>query len=906
MDLAPLRVVIDGVACEFPAGLTVLQALRLRGIDLPALCHDDRLEPIGNCWTCAVEFLPEPGVPWHNRPACREPLRDGCQIRTTGAALDSFRRNLLGQLADQVSPGELARFPDKPLHRELRRYGIAPLATEADPAAIDSSHPHIRVDMDRCIACRRCVRICDDLQGESVWHVLGKGDQLHIGIEGNAPLAESRCVGCGACVDSCPTAALTDVLAWREPAAASWTRTVCPYCGVGCELEVGVADDRIVATRPVLDAPVSKGHLCVKGRYAHAYVDAPDRVTAPRLRRDGRWHTVDWDEAIAAAADGLRRIVAMHGPDAVGVLGSSRATNEENYLFQKFARIAIGTHNVDCCARVCHTPSAAALKHMLGTGAATNSFDDVERAASFLVVGANPLENHPVVGARIRQRVLHGARLVVVDPRRTGLAELADVHLAPRPGTNIPLFNALAHVLFEDNLIDREFVAARVDGADALAEFVAPWTPERAAGICGVSADAIRAAARLYGGTRPAMCLHGLGVTEHVQGTQGVMALINLALLTGNLGRPGTGINPLRGQNNVQGAAVMGCDPGTLTGSVRIAEARERFEAAWASPLPHTPGLNVLGMIDAARAGRLKALYVVGYDIFASLARLHATAEALSRLELVIVQDLFLNETAQSFGHVFLPAASSFEKDGTFMNSERRIQRVRRALTPRGQARSDAQIVCALAAALGFQPQFPHSQPEAVWNEIRTLWPAVAGIGYERIARHGLQWPCRDESDPGTVVLHATGFAHGPRAKLEHIDYHPTDERCDADYPFLLTTGRNLHQFNVGTMTGRTAQHALRPTDTLDMHPDDALRLGLRDGATVRIESRYGQSRLPLRITDRVAPGQLFSTFHDPVRAVNALTSSRRDSVTAAPEYKVTAVRVAGFVRIETDDRVVE
>ncbi|OGT55878.1 MAG: formate dehydrogenase subunit alpha [Gammaproteobacteria bacterium RIFCSPHIGHO2_12_FULL_63_22] len=893
MDAATLKVVIDGAELTLPAGQSVLQALQARGAAPPTLCHDPRLAPIGQCWSCAVEVAAGPGQAFHNRTACHELLVEGCQIRSSSPALDAFRQNLFEQLADSASPADLARFPDKPLHRELLARGIASRAPDTEAARLDTSHPYIRVDMSRCIACQRCVRICDDLQGESVWHVFGRGDDLRIGTEGDLPLADSPCVGCGACVDTCPTAALTDASAWMKPAAARWTRTTCPYCGVGCELDIGVAGDRIVAARPFLAAPVNKGHLCVKGRYAHAYVDADDRATSPRLRRSDGWHDVEWDEAIGFAADGLRRIVAEHGPDAVGVLGSARATNEENYLVQKFARIAIGSNNVDCCARVCHTPSAAALKHMLGAGAATNSFDDIENAGCFLIAGANPLENHPVVGARIRQAVLHGAKLVVIDPRRTGLAEIADVHLALRPGTNLPLVNALAQVMLAEGLVDRDFIAQRVDDFAAFETFIAPWTPERAAEICGVSADDIRRAARLYAGAPSAMCLHGLGMTEHVQGTEGVMALVNLALLTGNLGRPGAGINPLRGQNNVQGSAVMGCDPGTLPGSVRIRDARERFEAAWGVELPRAPGLNLLEMMDAARAGRLKALYVVGYDLFASLANARETAEALSRIELVIVQDLFQTETSASFGHVFFPAVSSFEKDGTFMNSERRIQRVRRALSPRGKALDDSEITCRLARALGFDAQFARADAESTWNEVRQLWPAVAGISYDRLDQQGLQWPCRDETDPGTPVLHVGEFSHGKRAKLERIGYRPTAEKTDADYPLLLNTGRTLHQFNVGTMTRRTPQQALRPTDTLDMHPYDATQLGLEHGANVRVESRHGSATLPLRITDAVAPGQLFATFHDPDRAVNRLTGSARDAMTGAPEYKVTAVRVA-------------
>ncbi|MBF6024845.1 formate dehydrogenase subunit alpha [Lysobacter niastensis] len=889
----PLQTVeVDGVERQFPHGLTMLQALRTLNISVPTLCHDDRLTPVGECWVCAVEVSLPRGLPFSNRPACREPLRDGCSIRSGSASLDAFRRNLLEQLAARVAPEEMERFPDKALHRLLREFGVPARAGLDHPIAIDVSHPHIRVDMNRCIACRRCVRICDDLQGESVWHVFGRGDDLRIDTEGGLPLAKSPCVGCGACVDTCPTAALTDASAWHEPVPTEWTRTTCPYCGVGCKLEVGVAGDRIVATRPVIDAPSNKGHLCVKGRYAHGYVDAADRITVPKVRHDGRWRSTDWAEAITLAADGLRRVAAEHGPDAIGVLGSSRATNEENYLTQKFARVVIGTNNVDCCARVCHTPSAAALKHMLGTGVATNSFDDIEQAKTLLVVGANPLENHPVVGARIRQQAQRGAHLIVIDPRRTGLARIADVHLAPRPGTNVPLLNSLAHVLFAEDLVDRDFLAARVEGVEGLAAFMAPWTPERATQLSGVPADAIRRAARLYALERPAMALHGLGLTEHLQGTQGVMALIDLALLTGNLGRAGSGINPLRGQNNVQGAAVMGCDPGTLTGSVRLVDACQRFEAAWGVALPHKPGLNAVTMIDAAHAGKLKALYVIGYDIFASLANADVTAMALSKLDLVIVQDMFLNETANSFGHVFLPVVSSFEKDGTFMNSERRIQRVRRAVAPRGDSLSDAEVLCRLAGELGFGDQFRHTCAEAVWDEIRAVWPAVAGISYGRSSRHGLQWPCVDEYDPGTAVLHARRFANADKAKLEQVDYRPTTECTSEQYPFLLTTGRTLHHFNVGTMTGRTRQQLLRPTDTLDMHPYDAGQLDLRDDMPVRVESRHGEVVLPLRVSDAVAPGQLFATFHDPARMLNRLTGPVRDTVTSAPEYKVVAVRV--------------
>lgn len=532
------------------------------------------------------------------------------------------------------------------------------------------------------------------------------------------------------------------------------------------------------------------------------------------------------------------------------------------------------------------------MKAMLGTGAATNSFDDIELSRTILIAGANPTENHPIVGARIRQHILRGAKLIVIDPRQTELTGIAAVHLRPRPGTNIPLINALAHVIVTENLIDRDFVQDRVREWDAFADFAASWTPERAEALCEVPAALIRDAARLYASEKPSICFHGLGMTEHIQGTEGVMALVNLALLTGNIGKPGTGINPLRGQNNVQGAAHMGCDPAILTGSVALDERRSLFESVWGAPIPRDRGLNLLAMMDAAAIGRLKALWVIGYDILDTLANMPKTKHALSQLELVIVQDLFLNKTAQGFGHVFLPAASVFEKDGTFMNAERRIQPVRAAFPPRGDTKPDWQIVCDVASRMGKRQFFSFDGPKAIWNEIRAVWPEAAGITYARLEGGGLQWPCRDENDAGTSILHTSQFSRSPTAPLVRVDYVPTPEKTSAEFPYLLTTGRNLYHFNAGTMTMRTRNTALRRTDVLDIAPQDAVRLGLETGAVVRVKSRYGQVRLPVRVADTMKLGEVFATFHDPRAALNKLTGPVRDRIVHSPEYKVTAVSI--------------
>lgn len=888
-------VVINGTTHRFAAGLTILEAMTQIGIAVPSLCYDPRARPGADCRLCSVQVDAEP------RPAaaCVRELAQGMRIETHTPDLESFRRSMLEFLAARCASDSLTALPEKELHKWLAHYRVSPAAdAPAAAMAVDDSHPHFQFDPAQCIACYRCVRVCEDLQGQFVWHMTGRGGSDHLVLDKGSRLIDSSCVGCGACIDACPSAALVDKSRLRLGAAATWTRTTCGYCGVGCELQVGVRDGRIVQVRPEQQAPVSKGHLCSKGRYAWSFGESADRITQPLIRSGGDWQVVSWDQALDRAAAELERIRAAYGPDSIGVLGSARATNEENYLTQKLARIAIGTNNVDCCARVCHTPTAAAMKHMLGAGASTNSFDDIEQARTILIAGANPTENHPVVGARIKQQVRRGARLIVIDPRRIELAQMADIHLAPRPGTNIALLNAIARVIIDEQLCDGEFLRERVEGYEDFAAFAAAYTPETAAEICGVPADAIRAAARLYASQKPAMCFHGLGMTEHLQGTEGVMALVNLALLTGNLGKAGAGINPLRGQNNVQGAAVMGCEPGSLTGSTPIAEGRARFEAVWRAKIPATRGMNLLEMMDAAAAGRLKALYVIGYDVLLTLAKTSDVRRAMGGLEAVIVQDFVMNETARAFGTVFLPVATTFEKDGTFMNAERRIQRVRKAIAAPEQARTDSWIVAQLAGRLGCTRGFDFKGVADIWDEVREVWPAVAGIDYSRIESAGLQWPCPTQQHPGTAVLHGKSFAKRPRAALERVEFVPTEERRSDEYPYLLTTGRNLYQFNAGTMTGHTANLQLRPHDTLDVSPDDAARLHIEEGAEVRVTSRHGSIVLPARIDPRVRPGQLFATFHEPGRFVNQVTSAVRDRRVGAPEYKVTCVR------IEIDGRV--
>jgi formate dehydrogenase major subunit len=882
-----VHIVINGQKQDVPEGTTVLNALKLFQQELPMLCFDERLRPIDECRMCIVEVE---GVS-HPVTACSTTVHDGMRLITDSPELEETRRELLEMQARHYPAAAVEAAPDEPFHQLLKRYRVE-CGSELLTEDVDESHPYIRADWSRCIRCYKCVRVCDEVQGQSVWHIVGRGKEARIVPDSRTNLLESSCVACGACVDVCPTGALEDAGIFNAGTPTDWTRSVCPYCGVGCEIEVGTRDGRIVGVVPAENALVNKGHLCVKGHFAHGYVHSPERVTEPMIRTDGVWRQVGWDEAMTFVADRLRETIGNFGPDAVGILASARATNEENYLTQKFARLAVGTNNVDCCARVCHAPSATALKTMLGTGAATNSYDDIERASTIFLCGTNTTENHPIVGARIRQAVRKGAKLIVVDPRKIELAEIADFHLALKPGTNIALLNALAAVVVEEKLHDETFLNERVAEKEAYFAFIRDFAPEKVADRCGVPAETIRAVARLYARGGPAMMLHGLGTTEHRQGTEGVMCLVNLALLTGNLGKPGTGVNPLRGQNNVQGSAVMGCEPGALTGSQPIAEAAEKFEKAWDAPVPRGKGLKMLEMVDAAGEGRLKLLWTIGYDIFLTNPDASKTAACLAELETVIVQDLFLTETAAAFGTVFLPAVSSHEKDGTFMNAERRIQRVRQAIPKLGNARTDREILALVAEKLGCGEKFAFETDSAVWDEIRSVWPAVKGITYERMESGGLQWPCPDETHPGLAVLHAETFPIGKKAALRAIPYDGGHDHSDAEYPFILVTGRTLFHFNAGTMTGRTPNLELDPPDRLALCPEDAEKLGVATGDRVTVRSRWGHAELPVVVAHSVKPGEAFTTFHTAKVFINRVIGDHRDTLSGTPDFKVTAISV--------------
>ena len=889
-----LQVTINGRSHAFTEGLTINQALRQLAIEVPTLCHDDRIQPYGSCRLCTVEVKGVNGLV----TACNTLLRDGMEILTHSDTVNGVRKTLLGLLAKDYPAEAVAQFPDKQFHRYLREYDVkARGSRNAPPPAVpfmkDTTHPYINVDMTQCVTCYRCVRICEEVQGQFVWKAWNRGDQTRIGPVRGVTLMDGGCVSCGACVDTCPSGSLEDISILKYGVPTEWTKTICSYCGTGCEMNVGTRNGQITTIRPSLAGPSNHGHACVKGRYAFDYVTAKDRPTSPMIRRNGQWQKVGWGEVNQFIADKLREAMAQHGPDSIGILSSARGTSEENYVAQKFARVVVGTNNIDCCARVCHSPTAAAMKMTLGTGAATNALDDIELAHTILVAGVNPTEGHPVTGARIKQAARHGAKLIIVDPREIELCEFAALHLQLQAGTNVVLFNAIGAAIIDEGLVDKEFIRTRLTEYAEYCEFIKQFAPEQAEKICGVPAAKIREAARIYATNKPSLSVHGLGMTEHIQGTEGIMALVNLALITGNIGKPGTGINPLRGQNNVQGAPHMGSEPKLLAGYVPIADARDRFEQAWRVKLPTNPGINMMEMMDAADAGKLKVLWSIGYDIVMTNPNMHYTRRAMEKLDLVIVQDIFLNQTANEFGDVFLPAASSFEKDGTFMNGERRVQRVRRAAPPQGEARSDWEIVCDVARLLGKGEHFAYQSAEDIWNEVRALWPEAAGISYARLDKlGGLQWPCRDENDPGTPILHADHFTHGKTTALRRIEYVAPPVLTTKEYPFLLTTGRNLYQYNAATQTARTPNNGIATTDYLQLSPDDAAKLSLNEGDTVRLSSAQGSAELPVKISDQVKPGEVYTTFHSTRVFLNQITTSHRDRYTKTPEYKVTAVQI--------------
>ena len=894
---------IDGQAVTVPAGTSIMRAAMEIGTKVPKLCATDSVDAFGSCRLCLVEIAGRPGTP----ASCTTPVAPGLVVSTQTERLKQIRKGVMElYISDHpldcltcAANGdcELQDMAGAVGLREVR-YGEGENHTHQ---AKDESNPYFTYDPSKCIVCSRCVRACEEVQGTFALTIQGRGFDSKVSPGMNESFLSSECVSCGACVQACPTATLSEKSLIEIGTPEHSVVTTCAYCGVGCSFKAEMRGEELVRMVPYKDGKANRGHSCVKGRFAWGYANHKERILKPMVREsiDQPWREVSWDEAIGRVASEFRRLQGKYGRLAIGGITSSRCTNEETYLVQKLIRGGFGNNNVDTCARVCHSPTGYGLKTAFGTSAGTQDFDSVEHTDVILVIGANPPDAHPVFASRMKKRLRAGARLIVIDPRRTDLVRSphieADYHLALRPGTNAAMLNAIAHVIVTEGLVDEAFVREYCD-RDAFedwAAFVAEPrnSPENVGLLTGVPADAIRGAARLYATGGNAAIYYGLGVTEHSQGTTAVMGLANLAMATGNLGRPGVGVNPLRGQNNVQGSCDMGSFPHELPGYRHISEdaTRTMFEQMWGRPLDAEPGLRIPNMFDAAIDGTFKGLYVQGEDILQSDPNTHHVKEALAAMECVVVQDLFLNETA-NYAHIFLPGSTFLEKDGTFTNAERRINRVRRVMTPKS-GMADWEITLAIARAMGFEMTYDH--PSQVMDEIAALTPSFTGVSYDLLEKVGsVQWPCNETAPLGTPVMHIGGFARG-KGNFMITEYVPTDEKVGPRFPLLLTTGRILSQYNVGAQTRRTENGAWHAEDVLEIHPHDAEQRGVRDGDWVRLNSRAGETTLRARITDRVAPGVVYTTFHHPNTQANVVTTDFSDWATNCPEYKVTAVQVA-------------
>ena len=893
---------IDGVAVTVPAGTSVMRASAEAGINVPKLCATDSLEAFGSCRVCLVEIEGRKGYP----ASCTTPVEPGMKVRTQTPKLADIRRGMvelyisdhpldcltcptngnceLQDVAGLVGLREV-RYKKGENHLELKK---------------DESNPYFTYDPSKCIVCNRCVRACEETQGTFALTIDGRGFDSRVAAGQNEAFMESECVSCGACVQACPTATLTEKSVIRIGVAEHSVITTCAYCGVGCGFKAEMKGSEVVRMVPWKDGSANHGHSCVKGRFAWGYATHKDRITKPMIRKQisDPWQEVSWDEAIAYAAGEFRRIQQKFGRDSIGGITSSRCTNEETYLVQKLVRAAFGNNNVDTCARVCHSPTGYGLKQTLGESAGTQTFDSVMQADVIMIIGANPAAAHPVFASQMKRRLRQGAKLIVVDPRTTEMVQgahyRADYHLKLKPGTNVAVIDALAHVIVTEGLLKEDFIAERCDlksFGDWKAFVSRPEnSPEAMAVVTGVPADVLRGAARLYASGGNAAIYYGLGVTEHAQGSTMVMGIANLAMATGNVGRLGVGVNPLRGQNNVQGSCDMGSFPHELPGYRHVSDStvRAEFEAHWGVSLNAEPGLRIPNMFEASLDGSFRGLYVQGEDIVQSDPNTQHVADALMAMECLVVQDIFLNETAK-YAHVFLPGSSFLEKDGTFTNAERRISRVRKVMPPKA-GYADWEVTQLLANALGYPMNYGH--PSEIMAEIAALTPTFRGVSYEKIDRQGsVQWPCNEQAPDGTPIMHVEQFVRG-KGRFMITKYVATDEKVTQRFPLILTTGRILSQYNVGAQTRRTENVHWHGEDRLEIHPHDAEERGIREGDWAGIESRSGQTVLRATITENVQPGVVYTTFHFPESGANVITTDNSDWATNCPEYKVTAVQV--------------
>jgi len=895
---------IDGQSVTVPEGTSIMRAAMEIGTQIPKLCATDMMDAFGSCRLCLVEVEGRAGTP----ASCTTPVAEGIVVRTQTERLKQLRKGVMElYISDHpldcltCSANGDCELQDMAGAVGLREVRYGQNGEQHPNPGIDVSNPYFTYDPSKCIVCSRCVRACEDVQGTFALTIAGRGFGSVVSAGMQESFLGSECVSCGACVQACPTATLNEKSIIEIGTPEHSVVTTCAYCGVGCSFKAEMRGEEVVRMLPYKDGKANRGHSCVKGRFAWGYATHRERILKPMIRAKitDPWREVSWDEAFAYAASEFKRIQQTYGRDSVGGITSSRCTNEETYLVQKLIRAGFGNNNVDTCARVCHSPTGYGLSTTFGTSAGTQDFDSVEHTDVVMIIGANPTDGHPVFASRLKKRLRAGAKLIVVDPRRTDIVRSARVeaahHLALMPGTNVAVLTALAHVIVTEGLADEAFVRERCDWQEFQdwAAFVSlpQNSPEATALATGVDPTELRQAARLFATGGNGSIYYGLGVTEHSQGSTTVMAIANLAMATGNIGRPGVGVNPLRGQNNVQGACDMGSFPHELPGYRHIAtdSVRESFEQLWGVTLNKEPGLRIPNMLDAAVDGSFKALYVQGEDILQSDPNTKHVAAGLAAMECVIVHDLFMNETA-NYAHVFLPGSTFLEKNGTFTNAERRIQRVRKVMAPRNGL-EDWEVTIGLGKAMGFEMNYDH--PSQIMDEIAALTPTFAGVSYQKLDELGsVQWPCNDKMPEGTPVMHIDHFVRG-KGKFVITEYVATDEKTGPRFPLLLTTGRILSQYNVGAQTRRTANVVWHDEDRLEIHPHDAEQRGVCDGDWVRLASRAGETTLRSLITERVAPGVVYTTFHHPDTQANVVTTEYSDWATNCPEYKVTAVQVS-------------
>ncbi len=864
---------------------------------VPTLCDDPNLAPYGACRICSVEVALAKDGPTRIVASCHTPVAENQHIFTNNETLHGLRKNIVELvLTDHpMTCGTCEVNNNCELQKVAIDLGISdhrynnPKQHKGIPK--DTSHAYMRMNLDNCINCGRCVRACDEIQGSFVLTMSGRGFESRITTDNNMLFGDSSCVSCGACAHTCPTDAISDIFKSKSADVDKKVRTTCSYCGVGCNLEASIKNNKVVSIDTPKYTEVNAGHTCIKGRYAFGFYDHPDRLRSPLIKRNGKFEKATWDEAYDLIKSEFNRIIKNSGPDAIAGISSARCTNEENYLFQKMIRAVVGTNSVDCCARICHSPTAWGMQQTFGTGAATNSTEDIYHADLFLVIGANPTNAHPVTGAKIKQQVMKGKKLIVLDPITTELAKLADYHIKLRPGTNVAVLNMMHYFILEANLQKVDFIRDRTEGYENFVKEIKRQDVDALAKVAGVDKELVKKAAIAYATAKNAMEFHGLGVTEHEQGSKTVMLIADLAMITGNIGRPGVGINPLRGQNNVQGAADMGCQPHQGAGYFSVADPKiqEYYTGKYGVTHPTKPGLKIPQMFEAAIDKELKALWIIGEDIVQTDPDSSHVIKAMKSLEFLVVQEIFMSETAK-LATVVLPGTTFLEKEGTFTNTERRIQRVNRAAPPLPGTKPDGVIVAEMMQKFGFkQPAYDADQ---VLAEIADVVPFFKGVTRERLGKLGLQWPVKEDGTD-TKILHTEKFTIG-KGQFKNFDWKESTELTNnqKEFPLILTTSRALQHYNCGTMTRRTSNVDIMDEDILLMNPKDADTRDIITGDFAQLYSGRGSVNLKVEVTDKTKEGIVFTTFHFPEHMVNMVTGEGKDEETMCAEYKVSAVEV--------------